>query len=192
MVNNELTHYGTIGMKWGVRRYQNKDGTLTKAGKKRYDKEMTKLKKEAATLRNKQRVKAKLDKLEEQRRKVDTLRGKSASDSDSQKSNSAPKKRTIKDLSDDELRSAINRMQMEKQFKELTEARRDKGKSFVETMINDMVIPSATDIGKQVVKYYMTKGANKMIGATERVKNQETDAWEDVLKEVIYTNNKKK
>ena len=32
---NELYHYGVKGMKWGVRRYQNKDGSLTTAGKKR-------------------------------------------------------------------------------------------------------------------------------------------------------------
>lgn len=31
---NELCHHGILGMKWGVRRYQNKDGTLTAAGKK--------------------------------------------------------------------------------------------------------------------------------------------------------------
>lgn len=30
---NSLEHYGVKGMKWGVRRYQNKDGTLTSAGK---------------------------------------------------------------------------------------------------------------------------------------------------------------
>lgn len=30
-----LEHYGVLGMKWGVRRYQNSDGTLTAAGKKR-------------------------------------------------------------------------------------------------------------------------------------------------------------
>ena len=34
---NELTHYGIKGQKWGVRRFQNKDGSLTPAGKKRYD-----------------------------------------------------------------------------------------------------------------------------------------------------------
>ena len=33
---NELYHHGVKGMKWGVRRYQNKDGSLTAAGKKRY------------------------------------------------------------------------------------------------------------------------------------------------------------
>lgn len=32
----ELYHHGTKGMKWGIRRYQNKDGSLTPAGKKRY------------------------------------------------------------------------------------------------------------------------------------------------------------
>lgn len=38
MENSELTHWGIKGMKWGVRRYQNKDGSLTSAGQKRYSK----------------------------------------------------------------------------------------------------------------------------------------------------------
>lgn len=31
-----ISHHGILGQKWGIRRYQNKDGTLTEAGKKRY------------------------------------------------------------------------------------------------------------------------------------------------------------
>ena len=37
---SELYHHGIKGQKWGVRRYQNPDGSLTAEGKKRYDKEL--------------------------------------------------------------------------------------------------------------------------------------------------------
>lgn len=43
MYNNELYHHGILGQKWGVRHFQNKDGSLTAAGLKRYGKEIQKL-----------------------------------------------------------------------------------------------------------------------------------------------------
>lgn len=41
-VQDHLEHHGILGQRWGVRRYQNADGTLTDLGKKRYGKELRK------------------------------------------------------------------------------------------------------------------------------------------------------
>lgn len=65
--NNELQHWGIPGMKWGVRRYQNKDGSLTPAGRKR---QMSQDAKEASILKKKkvsEMSNAELRKLNERR-----------------------------------------------------------------------------------------------------------------------------
>lgn len=45
MVRNYLMHYGVKGMKWGIRNYQNADGSLTPAGRQRYSKGNASIKK---------------------------------------------------------------------------------------------------------------------------------------------------
>ena len=76
-LNNELYHHGIKNMKWGIRRFQNKDGSLTPAGKKRYDKEVAKLKAEKKKLRNEISVQKKADKLKQLEKERDVLKAQS-------------------------------------------------------------------------------------------------------------------
>lgn len=55
--DGQLYHWGIKGMKWGVRRYQNADGSLTKAGKSRYDEKMSSIKAKTEKVRAKQEAK---------------------------------------------------------------------------------------------------------------------------------------
>lgn len=156
-MENELMHHGTKGMRWGIRRYQNKDGTLTPAGKKRYNKEMERLKTEAKVLKNRQRTQAKLNKLEEKRQEVEALKG-GKSLPKSTKKTSGP---SARDLSDAELKSVVNRLTLEAQYKKLRPEEVSKGKKFVNYVMKNVITPAATEVGKNVLKDAMTNAVKK-------------------------------
>ena len=166
-MENELMHWGIKGMKGGVRRYQNKDGSLTPAGKKRYDKEMAKLKEEEKIAKNKLRTQAKLNKLDEKRKEIEALKsGKPIAKSTKQHS-----KPSVKDMSDEELRQTVNRLLMEQQYAKLNPQQVSAGQKFVKKVMNDVVAPAATEVGKNVLKDAMTKAVKNAAEASKKKQN---------------------
>ena len=110
ILSDDLMHYGILGMHWGVRRYQNPDGTLTDAGKKRLAKRQ-----------------AKIEKAEAKRAKK---REKYISNPDTKYFN-----KHLEKFTNDEIERAIKRMEWKKHIDELNRDKIHIGKDRVDTML---------------------------------------------------------
>lgn len=183
---NYLEHHGILGMKWGIRRYQNKDGTLTAAGKRR-----------AAQLQAKQQYyAARSGKYAERYEYITTPhpRGKYAKASESKKTSTKTndsnkstenketkpvEKKSVFDMSDDELKSEVNRLDLIKKYnnymKEIYEPKEEKKEEpkRKEHLINgrqvvgDIITKSLTEVGTQ----YMKKNLKDMLGLEPKDNN---------------------
>lgn len=119
----ELYHFGTLGMRWGVRRYENPDGTLTEAGKRRYNREV-----ESNKHNRKKKTK---EEMQDPNRWVreDRTNAKNLADAGSQFTRSAldlernlnikKKRMDLSSMTDKEMRDRINREYLERQYDDL-------------------------------------------------------------------------
>lgn len=123
----ELRHHGVKGMKWGVRRYRNKDGSLTPAGKKRYDRDVrennAKKKDNRIVIDGPDADRWVREDTSRTKRVVDTssdmVRQLKNIENSTRPSAKKKQKMDLSDMTDQQLRDRINRANLEKQYNDI-------------------------------------------------------------------------
>lgn len=208
---DEMYHAGIKGMKWGVRRFQNKDGSLTDAGRRRYkdnpegsdatgDKKRTLFKKKGSSSESgdetekSESLKSKITKkiAERKQKKAEEAAKESEEKKQKEAEAEANKPKKTSDMSDAELRERINRLGLEKQYNQLVSELNPEKTHKVRDFVGRVIERSGENLLTQVANHYGAKALNKIIGETETIFDKEAGVSKTVLKEVIFANNKKK
>ena len=137
MMSNELQHWGIKGMKWGVRRYQNADGSLTPAGIKRYRNESEAIERELSGAKNKAGAEEYQTALKSAKSASETIDAARKLKNDADKINDPKLEKRIRkstqEMSDQELQKAVQRLNMEDNYTRMMMHREhlERGESFV-------------------------------------------------------------
>lgn len=174
-MDNELYHFGILGMRWGVRRTPAQLGHKPKA---RSDAEKARAKvrsindkadAQVRRIKKKGLVEGKIAKAEERAAsKIAKAEAKYLPKKKQQVEGEKPK--SVKEMSDSELSAKIDRIRLETTYRELTTPSNkaaSKGKKF----IMDVLESSAKNVATQTATYLMGTAVNKMIEATLKEKN---------------------
>lgn len=140
-MSNELQHHGIKGQKWGVRRYQNKDGSLTAEGRKKYgDKDNFEKQYPEDVKKKMKKTKSGVDKGKEyvEKAQKDAEEGRQKTNRKAkQATEDAVRERAYK-MTDQELRAAVNRLNMEERYTQVMKEREyvEVGKSRAEKFMD--------------------------------------------------------